>query len=74
MHNTVQDTLETDLDFLNIKEVAEIMRVAPISIYRLVAKRAIPVYRACRKLLFKKKDVIEYLENKRTEPPQYGSS
>ena len=67
-------TLDTDLDFLNLKEVAGVLRVAPISVYRLIAKQALPVYRTCRKILFKKKDVIEYLERSRQEPPRYGSS
>ncbi len=66
--------LDADLNFLNIKEVAAILRVAPISVYRLIAKSALPVYRACRKILFKKKDVLEYLERHRQDPPHYGSS
>jgi excisionase family DNA binding protein len=72
MTETPTITQDTDLDFLNLKEVAIILRVAPISIYRLIAKRTIPVYRACRKILFKKQDVIAYLEQHRKDP-LYGS-
>lgn len=73
MTQTVRLTNDADLEFLNLKEVAVILRVAPISVYRLIAKRTIPVYRACRKVLFKKKDVIAYLEHHRKEPLDYGS-
>ncbi|GEM_PF-3023568 len=72
MTDTVQIALDADLDFLNLKEVAAILRVAPISVYRLIARQALPVYRACRKILFKKKDVLEYLEKHRKETG-YGS-
>ena len=67
-------TLDADLDFLSLKEVAEVLRVAPISVYRLIAKQALPVYRTCRKILFKKTDVLGYLASRRHEPPQYGGS
>lgn len=73
MTNTAQIGLDADLDFLNLKEVATILRVAPISVYRLIARQALPVYRACRKILFKRKDVLEYLEH-RKDPAKYGSS
>lgn len=67
-----QIVLDADLEFLSIKEVATILRVAPISVYRLIARQAIPVYRAFRKVLFKKQDVLEYLERHRKEPIDYG--
>lgn len=59
-------------EFLNLKEVAMILRLAPVSIYRLIAKQALPVYRASRKVLFKKTDVIAYLERSCTDAPLYG--
>jgi excisionase family DNA binding protein len=64
---------DVGLEFLNLKEVARILRVAPISVYRLIARQLLPVYRASRKLLFKKQDVIDYLENSRRGPSDYGS-
>lgn len=70
MTETAQMTLSTDLDFLNVHEVAQVLRCAPISVYRLIARRALPVYRACRKILFKRTDVLDYLE--RSKYP-YGS-
>lgn len=72
MTSTANVTSDIDLDFLNLKEVAAILRLAPISIYRLVAKRALPVYRTCRKVLFKRKDVLDYLKDHRKDS-RYGS-
>lgn len=74
MTEAVRITPDADLDFLNLKEVAIILRIAPISVYRLIAKRTIPVYRACRKILFKKKDVLAYLDQHRKEPLHYGDT
>lgn len=72
MTETTSLALDADLDFLSLKEVATIFRIAPISVYRLIAKQSLPVYRACRKILFKKKDVLDYLESHRKDPVQYG--
>lgn len=75
MTETVQLTLGADLEFLNLKEVAAILRLAPISIYRLIARQALPVYRTCRKVLFKKQDILDYLEKSRSGPPSnYGGT
>lgn len=70
MSETAEMATCNDLDLLNVKEVASILRCAPISVYRLIARRALPVYRACRKVLFKRTDVLDYLE--RSKDP-YGS-
>lgn len=67
MTDIAQIALDADLEFLNLKEVATILRVAPISVYRLIAKRTIPVYRACRKILFKKSDVVDYLARSKSK-------
>ena len=74
VNEAVNQALEPDLDLLNLKEVAAILRVGPASMYRLIAKRALPVYRACRKVLFKKKDVLDYLERHRKDSLSYGGS
>ncbi len=72
--NVAQITLNADLEFLNLKEVSGILRIAPISVYRLISKQAIPVYRACRKILFKKQDVMAFIEKRRQGPKEYGSA
>jgi excisionase family DNA binding protein len=72
MTDTAQITLSADFDFLNVTEVSRVLRCAPISVYRLIARRALPVYRACRKILFKRADVLDYLERSRSDTTPYG--
>jgi excisionase family DNA binding protein len=62
---------DDSLHFLNLKEVANIMRVTPSSIYRLVEKRALRFYRVARKLLFKKKDIADFIDRSKTEELTY---
>lgn len=55
------------LKLLSLREVAETLRVAPVTIHRLVARRALPVYRIARKLFFRHQDVMTWLEGQRTD-------
>ena len=59
-------------EFLTVREVARLLGVATVSVYRLVERRALPVYRAFRKLLFRRRDVFDWIESKRSarrDPP-----
>lgn len=58
--------------FLSLREVAATFRVAPVTIYRLVANRALPVYRFAKKLLFKREDIERYVTAQRREPREPG--
>jgi excisionase family DNA binding protein len=55
------------LKLLSLREVADLLRVARVTIYRLVARRALPVYRIARRLCFREHDVREWLERRRTD-------
>lgn len=55
-------------DFLSVEDVARSLGVATVSVYRLVERRALPVYRVLRKLLFRRSEVNAWLEAKRTAP------
>ncbi|MDD5437999.1 MAG: helix-turn-helix domain-containing protein [Patescibacteria group bacterium] len=72
MSETANLSLNGDLELLNLKEVANFLRLSQISIHRLIARNVLPVYRVCRKLLFKKKDVLECLEKSKRDAG-YGS-
>ena len=61
----------SDMGLLFPVEVAGLLRVSRVSIYRMAAKGLLPVYRICRKMLFKRQDVLDYLERSKTDP--YGS-
>jgi excisionase family DNA binding protein len=59
--------IHPDMEFLNLNELARVLRVSAVSVYRLAQRRAIPVYRVSRKLLFRRRDVLEYLERRKTD-------
>jgi excisionase family DNA binding protein len=65
---TQAQAMSMDLEFLNVREVAEWLRISRISIYRMVGRRILSFYRVGNKNLIAKKDVVEYLEKNR-----YGS-
>lgn len=54
--------------FLDVRELAAMLRVAPITIYRLVKRRALPVHRAVRRILFRRTDVEVFLDAHRFSP------
>ncbi len=54
-------------EFLSARDVAQYLGVATVSVYRLAERRVLPVYRVLRKLLFRRSDVLAWVETKRTE-------
>lgn len=64
---TMNYALSTQLEMLNIVEAANFLRIARTGMYRLVEKRAIRFYRVCRRLLFKKQDLIDFIERGKTD-------
>ncbi len=53
------------IQFLDLSEVAELLRVSRISVYRMVAKRLLAVHRVGRRMRFQKEDVLAYLGRNR---------
>lgn len=53
-------------EFLTVRETAALLRLAPVSVYRMVDRQELPVYRFLRVLRFKRRDVLEYIERSRT--------
>lgn len=51
-----------DVEFLTISEVAVILRASRITVFRMVERMAVPVYRPCRKILIRRTDLVRYLE------------
>ena len=60
MHLDVGNTM-----FLSVQDVARLLGVAAITVYRLVARRALPTYRLVRRILFRREDVLAWLESGR---------
>ncbi len=46
--------------FLNVKEVAELLRIAPRTIYDMVSQRRIPFRKAGRQLLFDLNEIEDW--------------
>jgi excisionase family DNA binding protein len=61
--NTTGETIQAR--FLNVREAAELLRVAPKTLYGLVSQRRIPYRHAGRRLLFLESELIEW-----TRPPE----
>lgn len=60
--------MNSGLEFLSLSEVADLLRVSRITVYRMVAKRIVSVYRIGRRMRFRKEDILSYVERNR-----YGS-
>ena len=50
--------------FMTVREAAELLRLAPKTLYSLVSQRRIPYRKAGRRLLFLESDLISW-----TQPP-----
>jgi len=48
-------------------ELADLLRISKVGVYRLVEKRLIPFYRVRGSLRFERKDVMAYLAKNRVE-------
>jgi len=62
-----EQRVKTPSIFLNVHELAELLKVSRASIYRLVEHRSIPFHRLPRGLRFHKDDIERYLAKCRVE-------
>lgn len=65
--NTATIAIEYPFEFLTLSEAAKILRVAPITIRRLIDKRKIRFYKICSHICFKKVDLAEFVEKQATD-------
>ncbi len=47
---------------MTLRQVASFLQVSPMTVYRLVDRRAIAVHRVARRLRFARRDVVRFLE------------
>ena len=52
-------------EFMTVKEVGEYLRLAPITIYRLAERKALPGFKAGSKWRFIKSEVDQWLRGRR---------
>ncbi|MBP9864611.1 helix-turn-helix domain-containing protein [Patescibacteria group bacterium] len=50
--------------------LAEMLGISRMTVYRLIERRALPVYRVCRRIRFKLEDVQNFVESQRTPEDQ----
>lgn len=62
------------LALLTLRDVARMLRLSELSIYRLVRKRLLPCYRVMRRLRFKHADVERFLETRAANVPDHGGA
>ncbi len=55
-------------DLLTPDEVAAILRISKISVYRMVERREIRFHRVCGRLRFERSDIEQYLKAGTVEP------
>lgn len=53
--------------FIDIKQVAEYTGISPSTIYKLTSSGQIPHYKPTGKLLFKREEILAWIEESRIE-------
>lgn len=57
--------------FLTVQDVSRLLGITVVTVYRLVARRALPAYRFLRRIRFLREDVLAWVEAKRIHPPRF---
>jgi excisionase family DNA binding protein len=63
---SIQDNL-IKKPFLSPKELKDVLGISIPTIYRLIEKRKLPVYKVSNSLRFYKEDILAYLEKNRID-------
>ncbi len=59
--------------FLTVHEAADLLRLAPKSLYSLVSQRRVPFRKAGRRLLFLESELVEWTRPKSCHKDKYSS-
>lgn len=57
-------------ELISTDGLAQMLGVSRMTVYRLIERRALPVYRVCRRIRFKLEDVQNFIEDQRTPEDQ----
>lgn len=63
----LEDNRYNEAIFLNIDETSEFIKMKKSSIYQLVYQRKIPFYKRGKILLFKKSELVRWIEEKKMD-------
>jgi excisionase family DNA binding protein len=56
---------QNQTEFLDITEASDFLKLKKSTLYQLVFKRGIPFYKSTKKLLFKKTDLVDWVDKDR---------
>ena len=59
------DLIKNEDSFLNVSEAADLLRTTKVGIYNLVSRKRIAAYKPFGQLLFKKTELLFYVESSR---------
>jgi excisionase family DNA binding protein len=62
-----------ELEFLRVRQVASLLNISRLGVYRLIERGLIPVYRVARCALLKRSDIVALLANCRV-PARHEST
>jgi excisionase family DNA binding protein len=52
-----------EVEFMDLEEASQFLKLKKPTIYQMVFKREIPFYKSTKKLLFKKNELVEWVES-----------
>ncbi len=67
IEDLLQERHHNDVVFLNVSETSEFIKMKISSIYQLVYQRKIPFYKRGKILLFKKSELVQWIESRRKD-------
>lgn len=62
-----------ELEFLRVRQVASLLNISRLGVYRLIERGLLPVYRVARCVLLKRADIAAFLTNCRV-PSRHDST
>lgn len=65
LEELIKSQNQNNTEFMGIEEASIFLKLKKSTLYQLVFKREIPFYKSTKKLLFKKSDLIEWVEKDR---------
>ena len=57
--------MSLEKEFYTVKELAELLCVKPLTIYRMVQRKELPHYKIGRSVRFRRDDIEAYLKSRR---------
>lgn len=65
IENLINSIKKNETEYMDIDEASNFLKLKKATLYQMVFKREIPFYKSTKKLLFKKLDLIEWVDKDR---------